>query len=206
MSIQNRTRAAKSAQTDDDCVVVVPGSAGGGSGASCSCLVMGDARLSVLTPYIVRMEHHGGCTSGCFEDAPSTTFTNRAPPESGRVCTWAASSTHLLELNTSSLALRYTGGAFTADSLSIAGRDGVWRPGSSENGNLNGTFTSKDCGGECDFPRFSPLFPLFSCNSPPFYSICSQFSLESSGMNPLTAEVCIQKYLPRGTLVHNLEP
>ena len=39
--------------------------------ASCSCLVVGDARFSVLTPSVIRMEHHAGCTtggSGCFDD------------------------------------------------------------------------------------------------------------------------------------------
>ena len=157
-------------------VVTVPGSTGSGS-ASCSCLVFGSARFSVLTPSVVRLEHHAGCSaskqnvSDCFEDTTTTTFTNRAPPASGRDCTWAArtsaSGRPILEINTSVLALRYTGGAFSADSLSITDRQAtgrgltaVWRPGSGSDGNLNGTFTSKDCG----------------------------------GMNPLTAEVCIRKY------------
>ena len=69
-------RAALSAQRSEggasgsDCVAVKPGASGGGS-ASCSCLVVGDARFSVLTPSVIRMEHHAGCTtggSGCFDD------------------------------------------------------------------------------------------------------------------------------------------
>ena len=54
----------------------------------------------------------------------------------------------MFEINTTKLRLRYTGGAFSAGSLSIAGDGGsAWRPGSAGRGNLNGTFTSKDCGG-----------------------------------------------------------
>jgi alpha-glucosidase (family GH31 glycosyl hydrolase) len=55
----------------------------------------------------------------------------------------------VLEINTTKLRLRYTGGAFSAESLSIAGDGGgdAWQPGSAGRGNLNGTFTSKDCGG-----------------------------------------------------------
>eukprot|EP01050_Picozoa_sp_SAG11_P001599 SAG11_NODE_71_length_18338_cov_14.752974_3_plen_2964_part_00 len=161
---------------------VVTGSGSGSGSTSCSCLVFASARFSVLTPSVIRMENHAGCNTshaagsdvagpGCFEDAPSTTFTNRAPPAPQRGCTWTVRASALgrvLEINTSALALRYTGGAFTAASLSItdltAGAGGggaaVWRPGSADSGNLNGTFTSKDCG----------------------------------GMNPLTAEVCIHKY------------
>ena len=71
-------RAALSALLSDSgasstgCVSVKLGASGGGSGASCSCLVVGDARFSVLTPSVIRMEHHAGCTttsgSGCFDD------------------------------------------------------------------------------------------------------------------------------------------
>ena len=107
---------------------------------------LGDARFTVLGPRSIRMEYRGGCggTVDCFDDQPSTTFINRAPP----IPVFASSVVgNVLEINTSALRLRYTGGAFTAKSLSVV-IDGVtqpWRPGMTEAGNLNGSLVSTDC-------------------------------------------------------------
>ena len=82
-------RAALSALLSDSgasstgCVSVKLGASGGGSGASCSCLVVGDARFSVLTPSVIRMEHHAGCTtggSGCFDDEVCVCSPDRCWP------------------------------------------------------------------------------------------------------------------------------
>ena len=125
-----------------------------------------DARFSVLTPHAIRIERHPGCCGGgarCeFDSLPSTAFTERRPPAAGRRCVWANASA--LEINTSALALRYSGGAVVGpgSSLSVTSLETghVWTPGSGDGGNLNGTLVSTDCG----------------------------------GMVPLTPEVCIAKY------------
>eukprot|EP01052_Picozoa_sp_SAG31_P034776 SAG31_NODE_4108_length_3576_cov_1.978142_3_plen_644_part_00 len=146
----------------------------------CAAIGFHDSRFSVLTADVIRIEHHPDCASrsrgaasrfqpfpaasrgagttslnsACFDDLPSTTFTNRAPPASGRVCDWSVAS-GTLEINTSALALRYSGGPLTDTSLSIINRHSglVWKPSMGDENNLNGSLVSTDCG------AMAPLTP-----------------------------------------------
>ncbi len=104
----------------------------------------GQARFTVLTPRLIRMEWSATST---FEDRASMTFINRrlpVPPftsteEDGR-----------RTIRTEYLTLQYRpeGGRFDAENLSIAltagPRSVTWRPGADPVGNLRGTCRSLD--------------------------------------------------------------
>lgn len=107
-------------------------------------VVAGDARFTVLTPQLVRMEW---AAEGRFEDAPSLVFLNRRLPvprftrrdEQG----W-------LVIETEHLALRYrTGtGRFTPENLRVSftlnGKSVEWNPGMKDTANLRGTRRTLD--------------------------------------------------------------
>ncbi len=108
-------------------------------------VVSGQARFTVLTPRVIRMEYSPNAQ---FEDAPSLVFATRAgAPET------KAAVTHekgWLVIRTDVLTLRYKegSGAFTADNLSIASKTTKpaidWHPGLKETTNLGGTARTLD--------------------------------------------------------------
>ncbi|MBN1511304.1 MAG: DUF5110 domain-containing protein [Phycisphaerae bacterium] len=107
-------------------------------------VIAGQARFTVLTPRLIRMEWSATST---FEDRASMTFINRKLPvpqftsteENGR-----------LTIQTEYLTLQYRpeGGLFDAENLSIALKAGkrsvTWRPGADPAENLRGTRRSLD--------------------------------------------------------------
>ena len=106
-------------------------------------VISGDARFTVLTPAMVRMEHAPG---GAFEDRASQAFINRRLP----VPAFGVERTDgVLSIRTDELTIRYTEGApFSPESLSVelhlGGEPVVWRPGMAETGNLRGTTRTLD--------------------------------------------------------------
>ena len=116
-------------------------------------VVMGKARFTVLTPELIRMEW---AADGKFEDHASFVFLNRRLPAPGFDRS-EPDHGHRLVLKTSALTLTYTPGAgsrshqdgrFTPESLSIEltveGRPVKWRPGLSDDQNLQGTTRTLD--------------------------------------------------------------
>ncbi len=107
-------------------------------------VVASDARFTVLTPSLIRMEWSA---RGAFEDQPSLLVLNRRMPvpryTTGDEDGW-------LTLKTDELTLRYRRGSgkFGKENLVIrlrvAGRDVVWTPGTEDRGNLKGTIRTLD--------------------------------------------------------------
>jgi hypothetical protein len=104
----------------------------------------GEARFTVLTPQMIRLEWSGDAK---FEDRASLVFLNRklsVPPFT------ASTEGDALVIRTSALELRYkrNSGKFTPANLSIAlqvnGAPIVWKPGTPETGNLKGTTRTLD--------------------------------------------------------------
>lgn len=108
-------------------------------------VVVGNARFTVLTPQLVRMEWSASRT---FEDRPSLVFLNRRlPPPPFTVAKVQGWTT----VDTGRLTLRYrSGGAgrFTAENLGVeldvAGKRVAWKPGMADTGNLRGTTRTLD--------------------------------------------------------------
>ena len=110
-------------------------------------VVMGNARFTVLTPQLIRMEW---AADGKFEDHASLVFLNRRLP----VPKFAVKRDgYELTLNTDALNLHYVpaaaaGGKLTAESLSVSfqlnGQQVVWHPGEADTGNLQGTTRTLD--------------------------------------------------------------
>jgi alpha-glucosidase len=111
-------------------------------------VTVGQARFTVLTPRLVRLEW---AADRRFEDRPSIVFVNRrlpVPPFTTR----RDGDRH--EIDTGPLRIRYRpaadarGRGFTPDSLSIevdvAGERVTWRPGLDATGNLRGTVRTLD--------------------------------------------------------------
>jgi alpha-glucosidase len=104
----------------------------------------GDARFTVLTPQMIRMEWS---KDGKFEDHASMVFLNRKLPVPSFT---ARTEGDVLVINTGALELRYqrNSGRFTAANLSIAlhvaGKTVVWKPGTPDTGNLKGTIRTLD--------------------------------------------------------------
>ena len=108
-------------------------------------VVCGDARFTVLTDRLIRMEY---APEGAFEDRASLTFVNRelSVPEftsrsEGKGCV----------IETKGLSLTYAGGGFTRDSLRVSSRAKApaagafdWRYGDKDAGNLYGTCRTLD--------------------------------------------------------------
>jgi Glycosyl hydrolases family 31 TIM-barrel domain/Glycosyl hydrolase family 31 C-terminal domain/Domain of unknown function (DUF5110) len=107
-------------------------------------VVSGQARFTVLTPRLVRMEWSGASQ---FEDRASLVFINRKQPVPPFT---TATKAGWLTVTTSALTLRYkTGsGAFTGSNLEIRftlnGTPVVWHPGLADQGNLLGTTRTLD--------------------------------------------------------------
>ncbi|WP_051938592.1 glycoside hydrolase family 31 protein [Luteibacter sp. 9135] len=108
-------------------------------------VVSGEARFTVLTPRVIRMEY---APSTQFEDRPSLVFATR-----GNGADVPASVSHdngWLVIRTALLTLRYKEGSgpFTADNLSIASKQlkpaVAWHPGLKEAHNLGGTARTLD--------------------------------------------------------------
>lgn len=61
---------------------LVGGTTSDGAAKQGRTVQLGDARFTVLGPRSIRMEHRSGCgqAASCFDNEPSTTFVNRAPP------------------------------------------------------------------------------------------------------------------------------
>lgn len=102
-------------------------------------VVSGQARFTVLTPQLIRMEW---AEDSHFEDHASLVFINRLMPvppfQKTEQDGWLA-------LKTQKLTLEYkeSSGTFTRDNLSVNftvdGKDIVWHPGDADTGNLGGT-------------------------------------------------------------------
>ena len=112
-------------------------------------VIRGNARFSVLTPQLIRMEW---VADGKFEDHASLVFLNRKLP----VPTFTSvedPSTHQLVIKTSALELRYKpnskqDGKFSSDNLDVTftlnGKPITWHPGMPDTGNLMGTTRTLD--------------------------------------------------------------
>jgi hypothetical protein len=107
-------------------------------------VLAGEARFTVLTPRMIRMEWSA---TRQFEDRASLVFINRrqsVPPfKTDTRQGW-------LTISTGSLTLRYRpgSGTFTAKNLSVEfdvdGKPVIWRPGMEDKGNLRGTTRTLD--------------------------------------------------------------
>ncbi|HEX9108824.1 MAG TPA: TIM-barrel domain-containing protein, partial [Longimicrobiales bacterium] len=103
----------------------------------------GDARFTVLTPQLIRMEWMPGAR---FEDRASLVFLNRRLPvprfSSRREGEW-----QLLETDALALRYRVAGGRFAPDNLEVrlkAPPGTVWHPGVADTANLRGTTRTLD--------------------------------------------------------------
>lgn len=110
-------------------------------------IALGNARFTVLTPELVRMEWSA---SGKFEDHASFAFINRRLPVPKFEKTLDRTNTKLV-ITTSALTLSYVGsgdGRFAPENLSISltldGRHVVWHPGLVDPENLLGTTRTLD--------------------------------------------------------------
>ena len=108
---------------------------------------MGNARFTVLTPELIRMEW---AADGKFEDHASFVFLNRRLPVP-KFEKSVARDGKTLTIKTDRLALTYAptaDGQFTAENLSIGltvdGKEVVWHPGLADPENLQGTTRTLD--------------------------------------------------------------
>ena len=114
-------------------------------------VTVGNARFTVLTPQLIRMEWSA---DGKFEDHASFVFINRRLPVPKFEKTISTDGRDTLTIKTDSLALEYTampGGkplssgccGFTTENLSVTltvdGKQVVWHPGDTNPENLMGT-------------------------------------------------------------------
>ena len=115
-----------------------------GAAAPRAIVQAGDARFTVLTPRVIRMEwspdHH-------FVDSPSQVFVDREQPVPAFTTRTADGR---LVIETAALRLSYTvsGGRFTAANLQVTSKTLApafsWHPGDAEPGNLGGTARTVD--------------------------------------------------------------
>ena len=124
-----------------------------------ACVVYGNARFTVLTPRLIRMEWSADAR---FEDRATLGIVNRKleVPEFD-----VRKSAGSVTVQTEYLTLKYRGnGKFSGDNLSITfrtGRDGKekvkWYPGADASGNLLGTARTLDrCDGETVIDPYDP--------------------------------------------------
>ena len=118
-------------------------------------VAIGNARFTVLTPQLIRMEWSA---DGKFEDHASLVFINRKlPVPKFTTDNVKLGSVHVLEIKTDFLSLHYTTvdgapiekGAFSADNLMVLaqmgnGKQVTWRPGQTDTANLQGTTRTLD--------------------------------------------------------------
>ena len=105
-------------------------------------VVEGNARFTVLTERLVRMEW---APDGRFEDNATLAIVNRDLPVPAFTVSRAGGK---LTLKTRALTLEYKGGEFSADNLRVRFRMGgktvSWYPGADASGNLMGTARTLD--------------------------------------------------------------
>jgi len=110
-------------------------------------VIVGNARFTVLTPELIRMEW---AADGKFEDHASFVFINRRLPVPSFT---KEELDHKLILKTSALTLKYDAsagqsGQFTPEDLSIEftvdGKPVTWHPGQTDPENLQGTTRTLD--------------------------------------------------------------
>lgn len=105
-------------------------------------VVSGNARFTVLTPQLIRMEW---AEDGVFEDRATLGVVNRDLPVPSYKVTRIRGG---VRIKTSSLSLEYKGGKFGPVNLSVSfslnGKKVVWRPGMADDGNLMGTTRTLD--------------------------------------------------------------
>ncbi len=107
-------------------------------------VVSGNARFTVLTPAMIRMEWS---PIGAFEDRASLVFVNRRLPVPEFT---ADKADGRLTIRTAAITLRYTEGsgpfskANLAIELTLNGQPVVWQPGLENRGNLGGTCRTLD--------------------------------------------------------------
>ena len=114
-----------------------------------ACIVSGDARFTILTPALIRMEHEHGAK---FEDRATYAFINRRLPVPmytiNRLGGW-------IDIRTSEVQVRYreNSGAFNSENLAVTikhtgvGADSpsfTWHPGTTDTANLLGTVRTLD--------------------------------------------------------------
>jgi alpha-glucosidase len=112
-------------------------------------VTIGDARFTVLTPELIRMEW---AADGKFEDHASLVFINRRMPVPKFEATeLGAGNAQSLVINTGALKLNYApskDGKFTPENLTIEltvdGKPVVWHPGETDAENLKGTTRTLD--------------------------------------------------------------
>jgi len=110
-------------------------------------VTVGNARFTVLTPQLIRMEWSA---TGKFEDHASLVFINRRLP-APKFSHSISGAEKTLAIQTDALGLTYTpsgDGRFTPDNLKIEarfdGRQAVWHPGLVDDQNLMGTTRTLD--------------------------------------------------------------
>lgn len=123
---------------------------------SSATVIAGNARFTVLTPRLIRMEW---AADGQFEDRATLGFVNRRLPVPAFTKTVSGNKTII---KTSDVTLTYTGkGKFSADNLTVSfqmnGRTVTWHPGMEDKGNLLGTFRTLDgVGGPVEREKYEP--------------------------------------------------
>ena len=109
-------------------------------------IISGQARFTVLTPQLIRMEW---AADGKFEDHASLVFINRLMPVPAFKKTVKGG---WLSIDTEKVVLRYKekSGAFTAENLlaefSVGGKQASWHPGLVDSANLGGTARTLEIG------------------------------------------------------------
>lgn len=107
-------------------------------------VVAGNARFTVLTPHLIRMEWS---ENGVFEDRASLTFINRNLPVPEFKVKKAGKK---VTIRTGAVTLTYVDGKgpFNSSNLKVefltAGQKSVWTPGMDDSGNLMGTTRTLD--------------------------------------------------------------
>lgn len=129
-----------------------------GSATPSAIVQRGDARFTVLTPGLIRMEWS---PTGQFVDAPSQVFIDREQEVPRFTVTERGGK---LRIETDALTLSYDlgSGRFDAGNLQIRSRklspSFTWRPGDAETGNLHGTARTVDrYSGEIHLDTGKPL-------------------------------------------------
>ena len=97
-----------------------------------------NARFTVLTDRLIRMEW---ADDKIFEDRASLAIVNRDLPVPEYTCTVKAGT---LVIKTKGLTLKYKGGRFSPENLSVRHSMGLWLPGMEAVGNLKGTSRTLD--------------------------------------------------------------
>jgi len=113
-------------------------------------VVLNNARFTILTPQLIRMEYSG---TGKFEDRPTWAVLNRLTVTPRFTVKPVASKPGWSEIRTSALSIQYNTKSAAFDSGSVlvtlltpvgSNRNVTWVPGQSASGNLLGTIRSLD--------------------------------------------------------------